>query len=179
MTTRLKAIASLLAAIAVAVAVAACGGDDKPKETKMEDPNPDNPNFHVGADATTFGGPVPLAIKFRVRPFHEHGPVYYRWRFDDGTTSEETDPVKVFRRPGYYQVLLEARDSKGSDAWNLIVGAWPPELWNFRQRTKGRFTARSVRRLQSGQGRRTAKRRREILARSKREAAKYRSRPET
>jgi hypothetical protein len=174
-----KALVSLLVLLLAGFPVAACGGDDKPKESKLEDPNPDNDRFHVGADATAFGGPAPLTIKFKAQPFHESGPVHYRWRFDDGTTSEERTPVKTFKEPGYYQVLMEARDAKGSDAWNLIVGAWPPEVWNARQGAEGPVSRRVLKKLQSAQGRRSAKRRREQLERSKRRAARYRSEPGT
>lgn len=181
MRTPVKALFLVLVLLAAASVFAACGGgDDKPKESKLDDPAPDNPNFHVGVDATTFGGPVPLAIRFEAQPFHSTGgPVHYRWRFDDGTTSEERTPTKTFKRAGYYQVLLEARDAKGFDHWNLIVGAWPPKLWNYRQRTKGPLTRRAIRRLQSGQSVRTGKRRLEQLARSKRRAAQYSSKPAT
>jgi PKD domain len=167
-----KAVVSMLASLATAMLIAACGGDDKKDgDIKLEDSNPDNEVFHVAADADHFGGPTPLRVRFYSTPFHETGKVHWRWRFDDGTTSEEKNPVHNFPRPGYYQVLMEARDAKGSDAWNLIVGAWPPDVWETRQKTQGKFTGATIRNLQRAQALRTAKRRKEQLRKSRKRAA--------
>jgi hypothetical protein len=174
MSSARKTIVLLLALITAGFLLSACGGgDSKSKVSKVDDPNPDNESFHVGADATTFGGPAPLAIRFKVTPFHATGPVFYRWRFDDGTYAEGTSPVHTFTKPGYYQVLLEARDERKSDAWNLIVGAWPPKVWEARTNAKGPVTKETIRRLQKAQGLLTAKRRKAQLAASKRRAAQY------
>src|SRR5262245_17177304 len=75
-----KAIASVIAALAAALLVAACGGDKK-TEFKVDDPSPDNKLFHVGADATRFGGPVPLSVKLFSTPYNAKGKVHWRWRF--------------------------------------------------------------------------------------------------
>jgi hypothetical protein len=180
MRNALKILAPLLAVVAAVFLLSACGGgNDKPKVSKVDDPNPDNSDFHVGADATTFGGPTPLAIRFKVTPFHATGLVHYRWRFDDGTWSEEESPVHTFKKPGYYQVLLEARDERGSDAWNLIVGAWPPDVWEARTNAKGPTNKTTIRKLQKAESLRTAKRRKAQLAKSKRRAAQYASKPST
>jgi hypothetical protein len=173
-----KAPASLVAALAIALLVAACGGDDKKKGISLEDSNPDNEGFHVAADADHFGGPTPMKVRFYSTPFHETGIVHWRWRFDDGTTSEEQNPVHNFPRPGYYQVLMEARDAKGSDAWNLIVGAWPPDVWETRQKTSGPLTSSTIRDLQKEQALRTAKRRKQQLAKTRKRAAQYSSESE-
>jgi hypothetical protein len=170
-----KALISLFAALAAALLVAGCGGGDSSKGTSLEDSNPDNPVFHVAADGSRFGGPVPLTVRFSSSPFHETGPVHWRWRFDDGTISEEQNPVHTFRRPGYYQVLMEARDQKGQDAWNLIVGAWPVDLWETREKGGAPIDPTTIRRLQRSEGRRTSERRKAIAAKSKKRAAQYSS----
>jgi hypothetical protein len=169
-----KNLASAFAATAAALLIAACGGDDKKGGKSLKDSNPDNPNFHVAADGSRFGGPAPLTVRFFSESFHEKGKVRWRWRFDDGTTSEERNPVHTFKRPGYYQVLMEARDAHGQDAWNLIVGVWPPEVWEASsKRTAGPLNTASIRKVQRAQNRRTAQRRREQLAKSRKRAAQY------
>lgn len=177
MKTSRKTCAAVFAATAAALVIAACGGDDsKEKGSSLEDSNPDNQNFHVAADGSRFGGPAPLTVRFFSAPFHEKGTVRWRWRFDDGTTSEERNPVHTFRRPGYYQVLMEARDARGQDAWNLIVGVWPPEVWEASgKKAGGPINAESIKNLQKAQGRRTAQRRREQLAKSRKRADQYSS----
>jgi PKD domain-containing protein len=177
MRTSRKNLASVFAATAIALLIAACGGDDKKGGGKsLEDSNPDNENFHVAADGSRFGGPAPLTVRFFSESFHEKGLVRWRWRFDDGTTSEERNPVHTFRRPGYYQVLMEARDARGQDAWNLIVGVWPPDVWEARtNKANGPINATSIRKVQKAQSRRTAQRRREQLAKSRKRAEQYSS----
>ena len=177
MRTSRKNLASAFAVTVAALLIAACGGDDKKGNGKsLPDSNPDNPAFHVAADGSRFGGPAPLTVRFFSESFHQKGAVRWRWRFDDGTTSEERNPVHTFRRPGYYQVLMEARDAKGQDAWNLIVGVWPPEVWEASsKRTAGPINAASIKKLQRAQSARTAKRRREQLAKSRKRAAQYSS----
>ena len=175
---RFKALASLMAVIVAALLIAACGGDDSAKTggTGVNDPNPDNDKFHVGATGSRFGGPSPLTVNFFSKPYHAKGPVHWRWRFDDGTTSEEQNPAHVFNRPGYYQVLMEARDATGQDAWNLIVGVWPPDVWEAgSKKTSGPINVTSIKKLQKAQSARTGQRRREQLAKSKKRAAQYRS----
>jgi hypothetical protein len=178
-SSRWKSLASLIAATAAALLIAACGGDDAKKAagTGVKDPNPDNDSFHVGADGSRFGGPTPLTVNFFSEPFHSKGTVHWRWRFDDGTTSEEQNPEHVFKRPGYYQVLMEARDATGQDAWNLIVGVWPPDVWeaSSKKKSAGGVDVASLKKLQRAQSARTSARRREQLAKSRKRAAQYRS----
>jgi hypothetical protein len=172
---RWKSLASLIAAAMTALLVAACGGDDgKSAGTGVKDPNPDNEAFHVGADGSRFGGPAPLTVNFFSEPFHKKGPVRWRWRFDDGTTSEEQNPAHIFKKPGYYQVLMEARDATGQDAWNLIVGVWPPEVWEAgSKKSQAPINVTSIKKLQKAQSARTAQRRREQFKKSKKRAEQY------
>jgi hypothetical protein len=172
-----KSLASLIVATTATLLIAACGGDNgKNGGTGVKDPNPDNEVFHVGADGSRFGGPAPLTVNFFSEPFHAKGPVHWRWRFDDGTTSEKQNPAHIFKRPGYYQVLMEARDATGQDAWNLIVGVWPPEVWEAgSKKSGGGVDVASLKKLQKAQSDRTGKRRREQLQKSKKRAAQYQS----
>jgi hypothetical protein len=179
---RWKLLGFLIAVTAAALIIAACGGDDASKKTGgtgITDPNPDNDLFHVGATASRFGGPTPLTVNFFSEPFHSKGTVHWRWRFDDdGTTSEEQNPAHIFKRPGYYQVLMEARDATGQDAWNLIVGVWPPDVWEASSKKKSAGSGvdlASLKKVQKAQNARTSARRREQLAKSKKRAAQYRS----
>jgi hypothetical protein len=111
-------------------------------------------------------------MRFFATPFHSTGKVHYRWRFDDGTISEEKSPLHTFTKPGYYQVLMEARDEKGQDAWNLILGVWPPKVWEAGKPT-GAAAGESLKKVQRAQNRRTAERRREQAKKSQQRAAQY------
>jgi hypothetical protein len=87
--------------------------------------------------------------------------VIYRWRFDDGTTSEEQNPTHTFKRAGYYTVILDARDENGNnDRQTFLLGAWPPEQWATAQRTP--LTKRGALQAQRVQQRRTDQRHLEI-----------------
>jgi hypothetical protein len=56
--------------------------------------------------------------------------VYYRWRFDDGTESDQQNPAHSFPRAGYYTVIVDARDESGNNTrQSLLLGAWPPRQW--------------------------------------------------
>jgi hypothetical protein len=143
------------------------GGDDekspaKKSAQKTEDPYPDRKFFHTYAEAAPFAGPTPLKSKFTVTSFRASGAVRYRWRFDDGTTSREQNPTHTFKRAGTYRVIVDARDEKkGSDRWNLVLGVWPPKVWN--RGVKG-LSKEEIRDLQRDQAQRTVKRREELRA---------------
>jgi hypothetical protein len=68
---------------------------------------------------------------------------------------------------------MEARDAKGQDAWNLIVGVWPPKLWEAGQKGAQPASPQSVKGFQRQQGVRTGKRRRAQLAKSRKRAEQY------
>ena len=89
------------------------------------------------ADANPFAGAVPLNTEFKAKPFNPNGDVKYYWRFDDGTTSREQNPVHTFAEAGYYTVLMDARDSAGRrDRFTLILGGWPKELWGTTEKRR-------------------------------------------
>ena len=90
----------LAAVFAVALLVTACGGDE----------DSGGGTFDVSGNADQFAGPTPLLARFTAKSKNAKGDVIYRWRFDDGTTSEEQTPTHTFRRAGYYAVILDARD---------------------------------------------------------------------
>ena len=101
---------------------AGCGGDDNKKSGTG--------TLSVSADADRFAGPTPLNVKFSAKPKNAVGEVHYRWRFDDGTQSEEDSPSHSFPRAGYYTVILDARDESGNNTrQSLLLGAWPPRQW--------------------------------------------------
>jgi hypothetical protein len=138
------------------LAVAACGGDDKARE--KGDPEPDNKNFHVKAETTGNAGPTPLKVKFRARPFNAKGEIYYRWRFDDGTVADAGETTThVFPKPGYYNVVVDARDQRSNTRWNILIGAWPPSVWAYSER-RGR-SIQQLFRFRTDQEERTSRRR--------------------
>jgi PKD domain-containing protein len=84
----------------------------------------------LSVDADRFAGPTPLTTRFSAKPKDAQGQVHYRWRFDDGTESEEQNPAHSFPRAGYYTVIVDARDESGNNTrQSLLLGAWPPRQW--------------------------------------------------
>ncbi|MGH2979071.1 MAG: PKD domain-containing protein [Solirubrobacterales bacterium] len=144
----------MAAALAAAVFVASCGGDE----------DEGGGNFNVTGNADHFAGPTPLVSRFTADAKNAKGDVAYRWRFDDGTTSEEQNPTHTFPRAGYYTVILDARDEEGNnDRQTFLLGAWPPRQWAEAQRTP--LTKKGARNAQRVQQRRTDTRHREIRQR--------------
>jgi hypothetical protein len=77
-----------------------------------------------------------LTVKFSSSSGHAKGDVAYRWRFDDGTFSYEKNPTHTFKKPGYYLVILDARDADANNVrQSLLLGAWPPKQWQRAQRS--------------------------------------------
>jgi PKD domain len=125
--------------IVLALVGAGCGGGDKKSSG----------TFSASANADHFAGPTPLNVHFTANTKNADGSVHYRWRFDDGTQSEEQGPTHSFPRPGYYTVIMDARDEQGNTArQSLLLGAWPPRQWSTAQRTpltkKGALAAQRV-----------------------------------
>lgn len=144
----------LAAAFAAALFVAACGGDDKGG----------GGTFAVSGSADNFAGPTPLISRFTAKSKNAKGDVIYRWRFDDGTTSQQQNPTHSFPRPGYYTVILDARDEEGNnDRQSFLLGAWPPQQWTSAQRTP--LTKKGARDAQRTQQARTDARHAEIRKR--------------
>jgi PKD domain-containing protein len=153
-------VPAAIAAVVISLVAAGCGGDDDKKSAE----------FKVKGNADKFAGPTPLSSHFTASASGGKGDVLYRWRFDDGTTSTEQNPAHNFPRPGYYQVILDARDSEGnSGRQTLLLGAWPPKQWADAQVKP--FTKESAAAAQKVQQKRTDKRRAELRAKIRREAA--------
>jgi hypothetical protein len=82
------------------------------------------------------------------------GEVQYRWRFDDGTQSEDRNPAHSFPRAGYYTVIVDARDESGNNTrQSLLLGSWPPQQWAGSQTRP--MTPALAKRVQEVQQRRT------------------------
>jgi hypothetical protein len=146
-----KVILMMAVALAAAVFVASCGGDD----------NGGGGTFSVTGDADQFAGPTPLISRFSAKAKNAKGDVAYRWRFDDGTTSEEQNPTHTFPRAGYYTVILDARDEDGFNArQTFLLGAWPQKQWAEAQRTP--LTKKRAKDAQKVQQHRTDVRHQEI-----------------
>ena len=141
----------MAAALAAAVFVASCGGND----------NGGGGKFSISGNADHFAGPTPLVARFSAKSKHANGDVIFRWRFDDGTTSEEQNPTHNFKRAGYYTVILDARDEDGNnDRQTFLLGAWPPGQWAKAQRTP--LTKSGAKNAQKVQQQRTDARHAEI-----------------
>ena len=150
-TPFMKLFSFAAATLAAALLMVACGGDDGGGDG----------NFKLTADTDRFAGPTPLISRFTADAKNAKGDVIYRWRFDDGTTSEEQNPTHRFPRAGYYTVILDARDEDGNnDRQTLLLGAWPPKQWAEAQRTP--LTKKGAREAQRVQQRRTDARLQEL-----------------
>ncbi len=118
---RLIKLALVPGVLALVLTAAGCGGSSSKKGTGT---------ISLTVDADRFAGPTPLNSKFSAKPKDAQGQVFYRWRFDDGTQSEEQNPSHSFPRPGYYTVIVDARDESGNNTrQSLLLGAWPPRQW--------------------------------------------------
>jgi hypothetical protein len=144
----------MAAALLAAVFVASCGGDDERR----------GGTFGVTGDADQYAGPTPLISRFTASAKNPKGEVAYRWRFDDGTTSEEQNPTHTFPRAGYYTVILDARDENGdNDRQTFLLGVWPRSQWAEGQETG--LTRERAKAAQREQQQRTDVRHREIRQR--------------
>jgi PKD domain len=120
---RLLKLALVPGVLALILIGAGCGGGDDKKSSG-------GGTLSLSVDADRFAGPTPLNTKFSAKPKEAQGQVHYRWRFDDGTQSEEQNPAHSFPRAGYYTVIVDARDESGNNTrQSLLLGAWPPRQW--------------------------------------------------
>ena len=143
-----KLLFVVAAAFAAALFVSACGGDDG---------GGGGGTFDVSGNADSFAGPAPLLSRFTAKSKNANGDVIYRWRFDDGTTSQEQNPTHSFKTPGYYTVILDARDEDGNnDRQTFLLGAWPTQQWTKAQDQP--LTKAGAKRAQEGQQARTDRR---------------------
>ena len=137
--------------LALALIGAGCGGDSKKGSG----------TFAADVSADHFAGPTPLNVRFSAKAKNSKGQVHYRWRFDDGTQSEEQNPAHSFPRPGYYTVIMDARDESGNNTrQSLLLGAWPPKQWAEAQNKP--ITKKGALHTQKVQQDRTDKRRKEL-----------------
>jgi hypothetical protein len=159
---RFKIICMAVIALGVVLTAASCGDDGGGGKS--------NQAFQTRGDANPFAGPTPLTVKFSAESGHAKGKVAYRWRFDDGTFSYEKNPTHTFKRPGYYLVILDARDEDANNVrQSLLLGAWPPDQWTRSQ--KQPITRQRAIRTQRIQQARTDKRRAETYLQARKKAA--------
>jgi hypothetical protein len=152
LTRRLK-LALVPGVLALALVGAGCGGSDEK--------NGAGGMLTASADLDHYAGPTPLVVRFAGKAKNAKGQVHYRWRFDDGTQSEEQSPTHTFPRAGYYTVSLDIRDESGNNAsQTYLLGAWPPRQWARAQKTP--ITRKGALRTERIQQQRTDKRRRDL-----------------
>jgi PKD repeat protein len=72
----------------------------------------------VDFEAVPDKGRALLEVRFRNL---SQGADRFRWDFGDGSTSEEREPVHLFRRPGIHTVRLRGENSFGSDSMERSV----------------------------------------------------------
>jgi PKD domain len=152
---------ALVALVACGVlVVAGCGGDDG---------GGGDGALNVSGKVDQYAGPTPLVVRLKASSKNADGDVLYRWRFDDGTASTEPEVTHTFKRAGYYQVILDARDESGNnDRESFLFGAWPPDQWDKAQRTP--LTKKGALQTQRVQQQRTDERRKELREELRRRA---------
>ena len=109
-------------------------------------------NHSISASFFVPAGPPPLA-DFSVTPLTSsepyivkftdlstNGPTSWHWDFDDGETSNQQNPVHVYRSPGTYAVTLNATNRNGTDTISTSMDATfvpcpnaPVDLGGWRQ----------------------------------------------
>jgi PKD domain len=150
---RLLKLALVPGVLALVLTAAGCGGGSDKKSSGT---------LSLSVDADRFAGPTPLNTKFSAKPKDAQGQVHYRWRFDDGTQSEDPSPAHTFPRAGYYTVIVDARDESGNNTrQSLLLGAWPPGQWASAQ-TKP-LTKKSALQTQRVQQKRTDVRHQQLV----------------
>jgi len=79
-----------------------------------------NPVVNINSDITQ--GKAPLTVNFYSDITDSDGNITsYYWDFNDGTTSEESSPIHIFKSSGTYTVTLTAFDNDGGKAIDSII----------------------------------------------------------
>ena len=163
---------ALIAVLALGtVAALGCGDDKSDSKSSVTTgaKSGGKSEFEVGGKVDRFAGPAPLVVRLKATTKNAQGDVVYRWRFDDGTSSEKAEVTHTFKRAGYYQVILDGYDETGKrDVHAFVFGAWPPGQWARAQ--DATLTQKGAARTQKVQQARTEKRRKELLVELRRKA---------
>jgi hypothetical protein len=150
----LGAVGLVVLGVVLVVVLASGGDDDEPVR------------FRPAANAVPFGGPTPLKVQFTASAGNIPGEVSYHWCFNDGTVSNEQNPVHVFKRAGYYlvEVDIEGKNVKHRANRSLYLGAWPPKLW---ERSRKGFSVKTIKNNIKVQQARTKRRQAELKRRER------------
>ncbi len=85
------------------------------------------PNPVVGFEPSAQGCP-PFEVQFTNDS--QYG-TSFEWDFDDGTVSEEENPVHVFEEPGIYEVKLKVSGEGGSETGTQRITVFEPPIADF------------------------------------------------
>ena len=78
------------------------------------------PEAKVSADAVQ--GSAPFTVTFSA-----DGDMTQHWDFDDGTTSDESNPIHVYEKLGQYTVILTLTDAEGTSSTTALnINVLPP-----------------------------------------------------
>ncbi|MEM4258113.1 MAG: PKD domain-containing protein [Candidatus Thermoplasmatota archaeon] len=76
----------------------------------------------VQAHADKTQGTAPLTVSFTGCGTDPDGSIItYSWNFDDGTTSQEQNPIHQFEKPGTYSVIFSVTDSGGQQRSTTLL----------------------------------------------------------
>ena len=76
-------------------------------------------------------GPTPLSVKFSSLILNTQNDLKYYWEFGDGQTSEETNPIHIYRETGSYVTqltVIETNGKKTIEQVNITVTRNNPPL---------------------------------------------------
>jgi PKD repeat protein len=68
-------------------------------------------------------GRAPLEVRFQDRSRRD--PAAWAWRFGDGGTSDQRNPVHTYLKPGFYRVTLKVSNLWGNDTARGLVLVLP------------------------------------------------------
>ena len=108
-----------LFAVALALILPACGGDD-------DSPSGSSGSLNVGCSATPTSGTVPLTVQFSATVTGGGTAPVLSWSFGDGTAASEATATRTYIAPGVYGASVDVRSGGQRSSCNVTINAQAP-----------------------------------------------------